>query len=493
MDDPKKNVAHRKAYDAVFAVLGAVLITASLAVLGLLVADLVGDGSGRLLDTTYIREDGQAPGRSDIVGTLRTHEVAGTAGTRWLVERVPVNLDLTEAKGHSDDLAGKRVVVTGSAPTPEEAVKVDKIAALPEPGSGKKPPRIGLRAVVGMLSKDAAGGWVLSPDPVTLEFETPNQASLLEPLKNKPVAVSGAYKASAGTVAVANVSRLEKKSFFTTMPAPKADRAGILSAWVGTCLVMLVTIFTALPLGVAAGIYLEEYARRNWFTGLIEINIANLAGVPSIIWGLMALGLFVYGFNIPVSPAWMPGPLSAVLRSLDSDNTGYLELGTGRTILTAGLTLGLLVLPIVIISTREAIRSIPTGIRDASYALGATKWETVRHHLLPYSMGGILTGTIVSLSRAIGETAPLITIGALTYVAFLPDAPVKSDFPFVSFQWLQSPFSVLPIQMFNWVSRPDRQFHNNAAAAGVVLLVMTLGMNAFAIFLRYRLRRRIKW
>jgi phosphate transport system permease protein len=226
---------------------------------------------------------------------------------------------------------------------------------------------------------------------------------------------------------------------------------------------MLVTVCTALPLGVAAGIYLEEYARKNWFTALVEINIANLAGVPSIIWGLMALGLFIYTF------------------------------GTERSILTAGLTLGLLVLPIVIISTREAIRSVPSGIRDASIALGATKWETVRFHVLPYSMGGILTGTIVSMSRAIGETAPLITIGALTYVAFLPGSPVQREAPFVNFDWLWSPFTVLPIQMFNWISRPDRAFHENAAAAGVVLIVMTLSLNAAAIVLRYRLRRSIKW
>jgi phosphate transport system permease protein len=275
--------------------------------------------------------------------------------------------------------------------------------------------------------------------------------------------VTGAFKPAEGRVVLANALRVDRKSFFTTMPSRRADQAGIQSAWVGTMLVMLVTICTAVPLGVGAGIYLEEYARKNWFTALIEINIANLAGVPSIIWGLMALGLFVYKFHL------------------------------GQSILTAGLTLGLLVLPIVIIATRESIRAIPSGIRDASYALGATKWETVRYHVLPYSMGGILTGMIVSLSRAIGETAPLITIGALTYVAFLPPAPVQGEFPYVSFAWMKESFTVMPIQMFNWISRPTRDFHANAAAAGVVLLVMTLGMNAFAIFLRYRLRRRITW
>jgi len=251
--------------------------------------------------------------------------------------------------------------------------------------------------------------------------------------------------------------------FFTSYPSRFASQAGILSAWVGTTLVMLVTAATAVPLGVAAGVYLEEYASRNWLTALIEINIANLAGVPSIVYGLMALGLFVYQFRL------------------------------GQSILTAGLTLALLILPIVIVATRESIRAVPGSIREAAYALGATKWQTVKDHVLPYSTGGILTGVIIALSRAIGETAPLITIGALTFIAFLPGAPVKSEFPFVSFEWLMSPFTVMPIQMFNWVSRPQREFHFNAAAAGLVLMAMTLAMNGLAIYIRYRFRKRIKW
>lgn len=251
--------------------------------------------------------------------------------------------------------------------------------------------------------------------------------------------------------------------FFTSYPSRFASQAGILSAWVGTTLVMLVTAATAVPLGVAAGVYLEEYAPRNWLTALIEINIANLAGVPSIVYGLMALGLFVYQFRL------------------------------GQSIATAGLTLALLILPIVIVATRESIRSVPGSIREAAYALGATKWQTVKDHVLPYSTGGILTGVIIALSRAIGETAPLITIGALTFIAFLPGAPVKSEFPFVSFEWLMSPFTVMPIQMFNWVSRPQREFHLNAAAAGLVLMAMTLAMNGLAIYIRYRFRKRIKW
>lgn len=251
--------------------------------------------------------------------------------------------------------------------------------------------------------------------------------------------------------------------FFTSFPSRFAARAGILSAWVGTTLVMIVTALTAIPMGVGAGVYLEEYAPTNWFTGLIEINIANLAGVPSIVYGLMALGLFVYQFRF------------------------------GQSILSAGLTLALLILPIVIVATRESIRAVPSSMREAAYALGATKWQTTRDHVLPYSMGGILTGVIIALSRAIGETAPLITIGALTFIAFLPDPPIKGEFPFISFDWLMSPFSVMPIQMFNWVSRPQQEFHLNAAATGLILMVMTLLMNGLAIYFRYRFRKKIKW
>jgi phosphate transport system permease protein len=263
-------------------------------------------------------------------------------------------------------------------------------------------------------------------------------------------------------LAMSGLSRLDWQ-FMTSFPSRLAARDGILSAWVGTLLVMVVTALTAVPLGVAAGVYLEEYGHKNWLTSLIEINISNLAGVPSIIYGLMALGLFVYQFHL------------------------------GHSILSAGLTLACLILPIVIVATREALRAIPGGIREASYALGATKWQTVWHHLLPYSVGGIATGVIIAMSRAIGETAPLITIGALTFIAFLPPPPVQAVAPFLSFEWLTSPFTVLPIQMFNWVSRPTQDFHVNAAATGLVLIALTLSMNALAIFIRYRMRKRINW
>ncbi|HLJ12509.1 MAG TPA: phosphate ABC transporter permease PstA [Planctomycetaceae bacterium] len=251
--------------------------------------------------------------------------------------------------------------------------------------------------------------------------------------------------------------------FLTSFPSRNAANAGVLSAWVGSLLLMLVTVSLAVPLGVAAGVYLEEYARKHWITTIIEINIANLAGVPSIIYGLMALGLLVYQFHL------------------------------GQTLLVGGITLALLILPVVIVATREALRAIPIGIREAAYALGATRWQVIKDHLLPYSAGGIATGTIIAMSRAIGETAPLVTIGALTFIAFLPPSPVQAEFPFVNLRWLNSPFSVLPIQMFNWVSRPTPDFHRNAAAAGLVLILMTLSLNAAAIAIRYRLRRRIKW
>jgi phosphate transport system permease protein len=226
---------------------------------------------------------------------------------------------------------------------------------------------------------------------------------------------------------------------------------------------MTVTAVAAIPLGIAAAVHLEEYAPKNWLTDLIEINMANLAGVPSIVYGLLALSLFVY------------------------------QLRLGQSILTAGLTLALLILPIVVMTTREALRAVPQSIREAAFALGATKWQTIRHHALPAATGGILTGLILALSRAIGESAPLMTIGALSFIAFLPHEPWRPDFPFVSFEWLLDPFTVMPIQMFNWVSRPQEAFHMKAAGAGLVLMAMTLAMNGLAIYLRARHRKRIQW
>lgn len=250
--------------------------------------------------------------------------------------------------------------------------------------------------------------------------------------------------------------------FLTSFADPAPEIAGVLTAWVGSCLTMLVTIVMTVPIGIASGIYLEEYARKNWFVNIIEINIANLAGIPSIIYGLLALGVFVQ------------------------------QLKLGESILTAGLTLSLLILPVVIVTTREALKSVPNSLREAAYAMGASKWQMIWDHLLPSSAGGILTGIIVGLSRAIGETAPLVTIGALTFIAFLPDSPFV-DFPTKAFAWLEAPFTVMPIQMFNWVSRPEPEFQINAAGAGVILILMTLAMNGLAIYLRYYFRKRIKW
>jgi phosphate transport system permease protein len=238
--------------------------------------------------------------------------------------------------------------------------------------------------------------------------------------------------------------------FFRNFPSRFAERSGIFAAWVGSLWVILTTSLFAIPLGVATGVYLEEYAPKNKISRLIELNILNLAGVPSIIYGIMALSLFVYNF------------------------------GFKQSILTAGLTLALLILPIIIVTTREAIRTVPQHIREASYALGATKWQTVRSHILPYSFGGIMTGVVIALSRAIGETAPLLVIGAVTFIAFLPSGPMD-------------PFTVLPIQMYNWLSRPQEEFHVTAAAAGLVLLTMTLILNALAILIRYRFRKKYKW
>jgi phosphate transport system permease protein len=234
--------------------------------------------------------------------------------------------------------------------------------------------------------------------------------------------------------------------FITSYPSRRASAAGIYPALAGSVFVIALTGALALPLGVGAALYLEEYGRGTRLERLIEINIANLAAVPSIIYGLLGLGLFVRA------------------------------LAMERSLLAGACTLALLVLPIVILSTREALRAVPRSLREASYALGATKWQTVWHQVLPVAFPGILTGLILALSRAIGETAPLITIGALTYVPFVPDS-------------VWSPFTALPIQIFNWVSRPQAEFLQNAAAGILVLLAVLLTMNAAAIWLRDRFQK----
>jgi phosphate transport system permease protein len=241
--------------------------------------------------------------------------------------------------------------------------------------------------------------------------------------------------------------------FITSFPSRRPAQAGIISALVGSIWLIILTASFALPVGVASGIFLEEFAADSWYAKVIEINIGNLAAVPSIIYGLLSLQVFV---------RWME-PITG-----------------GRTILSGGLTLALLVVPIIIVATREALRSVPNSIRLAGYALGATRWQVVREHVLPLAIPGIMTGTILALSRAIGETAPLIMIGALTFIAFLPP---------LSLEGLQTPFTALPIQIYNWVSRPQQDFHNIAAAAIIVLLVVLLVMNAIAVFLRNKYQK----
>ncbi|MBF2021979.1 MAG: phosphate ABC transporter permease PstA [Hydrococcus sp. C42_A2020_068] len=240
-------------------------------------------------------------------------------------------------------------------------------------------------------------------------------------------------------------------TFLSSFPSRRPEQAGILSALAGTVWMLGLVALLAFPVGVGAGIYLEEFARDSFLAKVIEINIANLAGVPSIIYGLLGLGFFVR----------VMAPITG-----------------GRSILAGSLTIALLVLPIIIVTTRESLRAVPNSLRLAGFALGATRWQVIREHIFPVALPGILTGTILALARAIGETAPLITIGALTFVSFLPEN-------------LQSSFTVLPIQIFNWVSRPQKEFHVNAAAGIIVLMVVLLAMNATAIILRNKFQKRV--
>lgn len=238
--------------------------------------------------------------------------------------------------------------------------------------------------------------------------------------------------------------------FLTSFPSRFPEKAGIKSALWGSLWVISLTAAIAIPVGVATAIYLEEYAKKSVLASLIEVNIANLAGVPSIVYGILGLSLFVRG------------------------------LGLGRSVIAGALTMSLLILPVIIIAARESLRAVPLSVRQASFALGATRWQTVWHHVLPAALPGILTGTILALSRAIGETAPLIMIGALTYVAFTPRGPLDE-------------FTALPIQIFNWASRPQEAFHQLASAGIIVLLTVLLSMNAAAITLRHRYEKERRW
>ncbi len=254
----------------------------------------------------------------------------------------------------------------------------------------------------------------------------------------------------------ADGNRFLRWDFLANFPSRFPERAGFQSALWGSLWMIATTAALAFPIGVGAAVYLEEYATRGRVSRMIRVNIANLAGVPSIVFGLLGLQIFVRG-TVGVGPG--------------------VGGGFGRSILAGGATMALLILPIVIVAAQEAIKAVPPSLREASYGVGATRWQTVWHHVLPQAFPGILTGTILALSRAIGETAPLIMIGALTFVAFRPED-------------LLDPFTVMPIQIFNWTSRPQAGFHDLAATGIIVLLVVLLSMNALAVFLRQWTGRR---
>jgi phosphate transport system permease protein len=238
--------------------------------------------------------------------------------------------------------------------------------------------------------------------------------------------------------------------FLTNLPSRRAAKAGILTAWTGTAWILGLTAIIAIPLGVAAGIYLQEYGKKSKLAEFVELNITNLAGVPSIIYGLLGLEIFVR------------------------------VLAFGGSLLAGAFTLALLILPILIVATREALKAVPNSLREASYGMGATKWQTTWHQVLPAASGGILTGIILALSRAVGETAPLIVIGALAYVPFVASSPMDE-------------FTVMPMQIFNWVSRPQHAFQVNAAAAIIILLLITFMMNGIAMYLRNKWQKKINW
>jgi phosphate transport system permease protein len=239
-------------------------------------------------------------------------------------------------------------------------------------------------------------------------------------------------------------------SFLKDLPSRHAEKAGIKTALAGMASLLFFTLLVALPIGILAGVYLEEYGTKNRFAKLVEINIANLAGVPSVIYGILGLQLFVRTARM------------------------------GNSLLAGALTLSLLIMPVIIVATREAIKAVPRSLREASYGMGATKWQTTSRVVLPSALGGILTGIILAISRAVGETAPLLVIGALVYVPFIPEGP-------------HDQFTTLPIQIFNWTTRPQESFLINAAAGIIILLLITFALNAMAIALRNRWYRKIRY
>ncbi len=277
-------------------------------------------------------------------------------------------------------------------------------------------------------------------------------------IKNNLFKVVGIFSTFVGLIVLAyflidiffdGIGRIDY-DFLTNLPSRKAEKAGILTAWTGSAWILALTAIISILLGITAGIYFEEYATKNRLNNLLEINIANLAGVPSIIYGLLGLGVFVRGMHL------------------------------GPSLLAGAFTLSLLILPIIIVATREALKAVPKTLREASYGIGASKWQTTWYQVLPASSGGILTGIILALSRAVGETAPLIVIGALAYVPFVAKTPMDE-------------FTVLPMQIFNWTSRPQHEFLVNAAAAIIILLAITFIMNGIAVYLRNRWQKKVQW
>ena len=297
-------------------------------------------------------------------------------------------------------------------------------------------------------------------------IETPTGAAITQPASNLPARQVRArvwsvvfFSATALAVVILAVLLWTIVSqgwswlsldLLTNKPSRRAERAGLQPALLGSLWVISLTAVVAFPVGVGAAIYLEEYAPRNWWTKILVTNISNLAGVPSVVYGLLGLGLFA---------EW---------------------LRLGRSLISGSLTLALLVLPIIIIASQEAIRAVPPSLREAAFGVGATRWQVARHHVLPVAMPGILTGTILAISRAVGETAPLLVVGASAYVTFNPNS-------------FSDKFTVLPVQIYEWARRPQDDFESLAAAAIIVLMIVLLLTNATAIVLRQRFSRKVRW
>jgi phosphate transport system permease protein len=465
----RKLIGQRKRFDVFFNILGITLIVCSLGVLGALGSKLFYDGGGRMLERYEVTVHNQAPGSRDLVGLFEAAPAEGILPAGYKVTPDPVQLVVAPGVVDVKPLVGQRVAVQGDLDR-DGTMTVEAVRQIPayEPGEEISGQVNLLGTILDTAPHPKLPGYTvawINPEPLrVIPANTLSDGFKWTPDQwvGQRVTIDDRRgrdrKWASGVSLAKEVQVLQSQNFFTGMiSATNPRETGIWPALIGTFLIMIVTAVITLPIGVAAGVYLEEYAPKNWFTNLIEINIANLAGVPSVIWGLLGLGLFVQRWSL------------------------------GYSVLTAGLTLGLLVLPIIIIATRESIRAIPNTIREASIGLGATQWQTVRHHVLPYSYGGILTGAIIAMSRAVGETAPLVIVGALTYVSFTPMDSVNP------ISWLNSQYTVMPRMSYHWVGLPGSEWARLAAAAGLLLVLFTLSMNAVAIYLRYNLRKKIKW